>query len=61
MSKTNDEIEFTSVPIEIHKAFLKELEKKEISTDLIDRLKSVLIELKDPTEKNIKQAIFPED
>lgn len=51
----------TSVPDQVFEGFIKALEGKEMPEDLIERLRTALIDKKAFTERVLKAAIFPEE
>ena len=54
----NPEIEMQDVPKAIFKAFLDELESKDISDEVISNLKDVLMSEQPITESKVKIALF---
>lgn len=56
--KNNHKIESQNVPKAIFKAFLDDLETKEISDEVISNLKDVLMAEQTVTEVKIKSALF---
>jgi len=57
-SPTNPEIETQDVPKAIFKAFLGDLESKDISNEVISNLRDVLISDQPITESKVKIALF---
>ncbi len=57
----NPSIQPSSVPDQVFEGFLKALEAKEMPADLLERLRTALIEKKAFTERALKAAIFPEE
>lgn len=53
--------EIFEVPSEIFETFLKDLEGKGVSTELVKRLRKALIEDKVFTERALKEAVLPEE
>lgn len=51
----------TSVPDQVFEGFLKALTDKEMPEDLIERLRTALIEKRSFTERALKAAILPEE